>query len=55
MKDTYQNSPDYNELEDPSDYNDGNDYNNSKINFLDICSIIILLISIVFLIESIIF
>jgi hypothetical protein len=55
MKNVYQNSSNYNELEDSSDYNDSNDFNESKINFLDICSLVIFFISIGFLIESTIF
>ena len=38
-----------------SESNDFEDFNDSKINFFDICSIIILIISTGFLLESIVF
>jgi hypothetical protein len=55
MKNAYQNPSNYTELEDSNDYNDLSQLSDSKINFLDICSIIILFISAGFLFESIIF
>ncbi|SDS07220.1 hypothetical protein SAMN05216503_1889 [Polaribacter sp. KT25b] len=55
MNNTYQNPNGYSEFEDSSDYNDLSKLSDSKINFLDICSIVILFISAGFLLESIIF
>ncbi|SDS07192.1 hypothetical protein SAMN05216503_1888 [Polaribacter sp. KT25b] len=55
MKNVYQTPSSYTELEDTNDYNDLSQLTDSKINFLDICSIVILFISAGFLFESIIF
>jgi hypothetical protein len=52
MKDLYQNTSNYEELEESTDYYDGNNFNESKINFLDICSLVIFIISVGFLIET---
>lgn len=55
MKNVYQNPSNYTELENSNNYNELSKLSDSKINFLDICSILILFISAGFLLESIIF